>query len=116
MNSYELTVVLDGKTTTAKKKTAIEKLVSLVETFEGKTGEMRDLGEKDLAYPINKIETGIYLTFPLQLQGDSAKKLQDKLRLEEYVLRYLMIRSENVLVSEEPKKKKTATKKAKTKK
>jgi len=94
MNTYDLTVVFDGKLTAAKKKTAIEKLEKLVTAFNGKTGKVVDWGEKKLAYPIKKSESGLYLTFPLEMLGEDAKKLHDKLRLEEGILRYLLIRPE----------------------
>lgn len=109
MNTYDLTVVFDGKLTAAKKKTAIEKLEKLVTVFNGKTGKVVDWGEKKLAYPIKKSVTGLYLTFPLEMLGEDAKKFHDKLRLEEGILRYLLIRSE-----ENKKAAKAKNKKAKS--
>ena len=94
MNTYDLTVVLDGKTTQAKKKTAIEKIEGLIKVFEGSVGEIKDWGERDLAYPIQKHETGIYLIFPVEVTPDGAKRMQDKIRLEEYILRHLMIKND----------------------
>jgi small subunit ribosomal protein S6 len=107
MNSYDLTIVLDGKTTAAKKKAAIEKIETLIKTFEGTLGEIKDLGEKDLAYQINKVDTGLFMTFPISFRGESAKKFQDKFRLEDYVLRYLMIKTEREEAPKEEAKKTT---------
>ena len=108
MNSYNLTVILDGKATAAKKKAALEKLSSLVTTFEGKIGDIEDLGEKDLAYEINKSTTGVYLNLPLTMNGEAAKKLMDKVRLEDYVLRYLLVRNDEKQVKETKVEKKSA--------
>lgn len=94
MNSYDLTIVLDGKTTAAKKKAFVEKIEKLVDSFEGKTQKVKDLGQKDLAYAIGKINSGLFLQFPLELNGENAKKLNDKLRVEETIIRYLLIRGE----------------------
>ncbi len=92
MNKYELTVVLDGKLSAAKKKGIKEKTVKLVEAFKGKIGKVEDWGTRDLAYKIKKSETGEFYFFPVEMDSDKAKALNDKLRLEEDLLRYLLIR------------------------
>lgn len=115
MNLYNLTVILDGKTTAAKKKAALEKLSSLITTFEGKLGEINDMGERELAYEINKNTTGVYLNLPLTMKGESAKKLMDKVRLEDYVLRYLLVRKDEKII-EAPKAEQKTAKKTKTSK
>ena len=91
---YELTIVLDGATSAAKKKTTLEKVTKLVEVFGGKVGKPQDLGVKDLAYKISKSETGIYIFLPLELDAKGAKSLGDKIRLEEGLIRYLLIRKD----------------------
>lgn len=111
MYTYDLTIVLDGKTTPAKKKSAIEKIEKLAATLEGKVGEAKDWGERELAYPIAKSETGLYLTFPVSLLGASAQKFNDKLRLEDGILRYLLIRSGEEKIEEVAEKKSAKSKK-----
>jgi small subunit ribosomal protein S6 len=92
MKNYELTIVLDGKMTAAKKKAASEKMSKMIETFKGKIGKVEDWGEKELAYPISKKYTGHYLLFPIEMGTQEAKSFADKLRLEEDLLRYLLVR------------------------
>lgn len=92
MNNYELTVVLDGKATPAKRKSVSSIVEKILETFEGKVIKVEDWGVKDLAYKVGKSETGIYLHFKVELTGEAAKKLPIKLRGEEEILRYLLIR------------------------
>ena len=91
---YELTIVLDGATSAAKKKATLEKVTKLVEFFGGKVGKMEDLGVKDLAYKIGKSETGIFAFLPLELDAKAAKSLGDKIRLEEGLIRYLLIKKD----------------------
>ena len=67
MRSYELTVVLPGKTTPAKKKSSQEKIEKIINSGKGKVGNVDDWGEITLSYPIAKNETGIFLHIPLQL-------------------------------------------------
>ncbi len=110
MYLYDLTIVLDGKTTPAKRKSAVEKIIASV---EGNVGEVKDHGERDLAYPIAKSTTGIYFTLPVNMEGESTQKLNDKLRHEEGILRYLLIRTgESVVVTRPKAEKKSNGKKS----
>lgn len=93
MQNYELTIVLPGKTTAAKKKAAVEKMEGIVKTFKGKVEKTEDWGDLELSYPIKKNETGIFTHFKLQLEPAQAKALADKIRLDEELLRYLLVRA-----------------------
>lgn len=86
MNTYELTVVLDGKTTPAKKKSAQELIEKIVKTNEGKVVKAEDWGEKE--------PTGVFLHFVLELDAKSPKIVSTKLNVESTILRHLMIRKE----------------------
>lgn len=94
MSQYELTVVLDGKATPAKTKAFKEKIAKLVELFKGKVVKTDDWGKKDLAYKIKKSDTGYYLYWELELGSSMAKKLGEKLRVEEEILRQLLLRKD----------------------
>jgi small subunit ribosomal protein S6 len=94
MNKYEVTIVLDGKATAAKKK-AIQSLVEkIVELGKGKVGKVEDWGARDLAYKLGKSTTGIYLHFPLELEGETVKNLSTKIKVESEILRYLLVRKD----------------------
>lgn len=93
MRDYELTVVLAGGTTPAKKKSAIEKVEKLVATLKGKVGKVEDWGEKEFANKIGKNTSGVFLHFPLELEASAAKALNVKIK-EEAVLRHLLVRKE----------------------
>ena len=94
MRNYELTVVMDGKATPAKKKAFQTKIEKLIETFEGKIGKVEDWGEKTLSYKINKSTSGIFLHLQLELDGESAKGLKIKLEQEDEIIRFLLVRKE----------------------
>ena len=57
MQNYELTVVLSGKATEAKKKSLKEKIENIVKNFDGKVTNSFDWGKKELAYDIAKSDT-----------------------------------------------------------
>lgn len=103
MNKYELTVALEGSATAAKKK-ATEKLISeVIKNAQGKVGKMEDWGFHDLAHQmrvrvgakIKKIDTGIFLYFPLELKKDMVKDISEKLNSEKSLIRYLLVRSDD---------------------
>lgn len=100
MNSYELTLVLDGKLGVAKKKKVIEELTKVLKIFKGAIKESKEWGVKELAYDIKsgskkgKSETGLFMNFELDLDPKNLKALNDKLRTNEDVLRYLVVKKE----------------------
>lgn len=95
MESYELTAVLPGKASANKKKKFIKYVEDLLKTFEGRVTKTEEWGDIDLAYKINKNEKGFFIYFELEVEPKNTKQLDDKLRLEEDVIRYLLIKKEN---------------------
>ena len=91
MNKYELTLVLAGKAGAAKKKKIIETLEKVLAIFKGSIKESKDWGVKELAYKIGKSETGLYLFFEIELDPKGAKSLNDKLRVDPDLIRFLLI-------------------------
>ena len=94
MNKYELTLVLDGKAGAAKKKKVTETLEKVLAIFKGKIVESKDWGVKDLAYKVAKSTTGLYLFFELELDPAGVKALNDKLRTDADIIRFLLINKE----------------------
>lgn len=92
MNKYELTLVLDGKVASAKKKAIQELIEKAVTLLKGKIEKVEDWGVKDLAYPIRKYTTGAYLHFKLELEALSVKQILIKLKTEEAILRHLLVK------------------------
>ena len=95
MNNYELTLVLDGKSAAAKKKKVTEALEKTLTIFKGKITDSKDWGVKEMAYKIGKSETGLYLYFGLELDGNGVNALNEKLRTDPEILRYLVIKKGN---------------------
>jgi len=92
MNKYELVIVLSGKSTPAKQKSVTEKIKKYSELFKGKLGDVEELGKIDLSYKIKGNESGIFLLFNVELEAIDVKKFDIKLRSEDEIIRYLLIR------------------------
>lgn len=94
MNKYELTLVLDGKSGASKKKKYTDLVESLVKVFKGKIADSKDWGVKEMAYKIGKSTSGLYLFFELELDPSGVKSVNDKLRVDKEILRFLLVRKE----------------------
>lgn len=90
---YELTALLEGKASSAKKKKFSENIEKMISSLSGKIVKSKEWGVLDLAYPIKKSENALYLFWELELPANKVKSLRDRLKLEEDVLRYLLVRS-----------------------
>ena len=94
MNKYGLTIILEGKVTSAKKKAVLESIEKFVKILEGKMNKVEDWGVKELFHQIKKNSQGVYLHIPLELQTKSIKQLDIKLKAIDNILRYLLIKEE----------------------
>lgn len=90
MENYELTLVLPGKAKT-KEKTVTEKIQKLIKVLEGKIVKAENWGEIELSYKIKKEQSGIFLYFELELGRSTVKALNEKLRMDGEVIRYLLV-------------------------
>ena len=95
---YELTLILDPDLTTDTQKKLITKIKKLVEDppvgGKGKVEKTDDWGKKDFAYPIAKKSFGYYTLLAFSSSGEAVVTIDKKLKLEEGILRYLLIKME----------------------
>ncbi len=94
MNKYELTLILDGKVTAAKKKSVLESMEKTIKLLEGKVEKAEDWGVKELFHEIKKVKEGLYLHMPFEMEAKGVKPFEVKLKAEENILRYLIVRTE----------------------
>jgi len=91
---YELTLILEPDLTTDAQKKLITKIKKLVEDNKGKVEKTDDWGKKDFAYPIAKKNFGYYLLMTFSTDGEGIIGVDKKLKSEEGILRYLLIKRE----------------------
>jgi len=95
MRQYELTLVLDPELTSENQKKTLAQIKKLITGFKGKTGKVEDWGKKTLAYPIRKKTSAIFHLFRFDLPEESVKGLDQKLRLEDNLVRFLLVKVVN---------------------
>lgn len=92
MNSYYLTLVLKPDIEEKERKSLLDILVKRLVGEDGKVEKMDLWGAKDLAYPIKRQTKGFYAHYQIQADPKNAKGLDKTLKLEEDILRYLLVR------------------------
>ena len=100
-----MTLVLDPELTSENQKKALTQIKKLITSFKGKAGKGEDWGKKTLAYPIRKKTSGIFHLFKLDLPEESVRGLDQKLRLEDNLIRFLLVRVVDKKNKEKRKKK-----------
>lgn len=88
MNSYYLTLVLKAD---LEEKARKELLEGVKKNF-AKVGKEDLWGSRQLAYPIKRNTSGYFAHFEIEADPKIIKTLDKTLRVEEDVLRYLLIR------------------------
>lgn len=94
MNKYELTVVLSEKATAAKKKSVSGMIEKLVSNHDGKIVDSKDWGAKELFYEIKGERVGNFIHFLIELDTEKTNSLRENLRMQEDMIRYLLVRSD----------------------
>jgi small subunit ribosomal protein S6 len=95
MSSYELVFIaapeLDEEGLTA----FVQKIVALVQSLGGQLAQIESRGKRQLAYPIRKHREGYYYVAQLQLGKDALKEMERSLKLNEQLVRYLIVHKES---------------------
>lgn len=92
MNSYLLTLVLKPNLEEKERKELLSSVTQKLLGAEGKIKREDLWGEKTLAYPIKKQTKGYYAHFEIETDPKLAKDLDNVLKVEEDILRYLLVR------------------------
>lgn len=94
MRNYELGFILHPQVEQPDVTQAVEKVGQYVEAGGGEVTSVDVWGRRAFAYPIRKHQEGTYVFFQVQLDPQAIKELERNLKLDEEILRYLLIRLE----------------------
>lgn len=87
-------MILDPDISSPDQDKFIEKIGKMLAGFKGDLGKPKRLGLMALAYPIKKKSSGFFWRGTVKLPEDKLKEIDAKLRTEEAILRYLLVRIE----------------------
>ena len=93
MRKYEIMFIVKPDVEEDAMKKVVADMKSVLESKNAKVVDLKEMGQKELAYEMNKYKTGYYFLFTIETEEDSATKEFDRLALiNENILRHLIVR------------------------
>jgi small subunit ribosomal protein S6 len=105
--NYELTIILSEA---KNKEVATKKVEALLGKTGGKITKTDFWGKKELAYKIKGKGSGVYTYFELEMAPGEAVELEKRLRIEEGLLRFLLVTANTKVNSQQKEGKKQVEK------
>ena len=99
--THELLAIVPSVSSEAQEM-AVNKIKEVIVKAGGELLETKTLGEKQLAYPIKKHRSGVYVLFNLALPPQAVKKISDAFILMPEVVRSMIVKKEPVKASPAP--------------
>ncbi len=94
MRDYELVLVIDPDLTGADQKKLVSKVKKIIEELKGKVEKTDEWGKREFVYPIKKKDLGYYFLLVMKLPSTAPTQVENKLKLEEKIIRYLLVKKE----------------------
>ena len=89
--NYELMYIIPSQTSDEEKEAVIAKVNSLIEKDAGKIESVERLGNKKLAYPIDKKKDGFYVLVNFVADAKVPNKLGALLNISNDVMRHIIV-------------------------
>lgn len=94
MRDYELAFIIHPQVEGEDVAGVVEEVGKYISDVGGEVTSTDVWGSRRLAYPIKKQENGTYVILQAQVDAGALKEIERNLKLNENVLRYLLIRQE----------------------
>ncbi len=94
MNKYEIMFIVRADIDEKTQKDTVEAFEKVLKNMKAKIVETKDMGQKKLAYPINKQLRGNYYLFNVEATADAVNEFSRKAKIDENILRHIVIREE----------------------
>lgn len=94
MRKYELTYIAKPDLDTSALTALIERINGFVTSEGGAVVQTTQWGLRQLAYPIRKYREGYYVFSVIELEATSLARIEQRLRLTEDIIRYLLVRAD----------------------
>ena len=92
MNKYEVMFIVNTSMEAGEAAKIAEGYTKLVKNDQGSVEVFKDLGQRKLAYEIDKQITGFYYYFDFSAKVSTVKELDRRLGLDENVIRHMIVR------------------------
>ena len=88
---YEVMIIVDADLDEETIRATVERWLQLIESHGAVRGHVDFWGKRRLAYRIKKKQEGSYFVVNFQLDSKQTKKLEQTLRLNDHILRFLIV-------------------------
>lgn len=95
MNKYEVMFIVRPDMEEAEIKKTADDMKKVLADNGAKFLEEKSLGQKELAYEINKFKTGYYYLFVVEAESKATKEFDRAARINESLLRHLVVKVED---------------------
>lgn len=92
MNKYEMMFIVKTTIEEAAVNATVENLKSIITSMKGEITDSKEMGQKKLAYAINKEITGFYYVVNFNANNEIVAELDRKAKIDENVIRHMIIR------------------------
>lgn len=95
MNKYEITFIVKSDMEEAEIKKTAEAMKKVLTDKNAKILEEKVMGQRELAYEINKMKTGYYFLYVVEADSDTVKEFNRISGINENLLRHLIVKVED---------------------
>ncbi|MFN3705524.1 MAG: 30S ribosomal protein S6 [Thermoflexales bacterium] len=92
--TYELTYIVKPDLDAPNLERLIERINEYIRAEKGEIVKLSRWGMRAFAYPIRRYREGHYIFCLVNLEAPAVARLENRLRLQEDVLRYLLVRAD----------------------
>ena len=92
MDKYEIIFIVKTTLEESVVKSTVESLTSIITDMKGKVENSKDMGQRELAYPIKKEISGFYYVLTVEASHEAIAEFDRKARLNENILRHQIIK------------------------
>lgn len=89
MAKYELMFIIDPSLSEDQRNESVNELKALFEENSVKIVKEEVIGDKKLAYKINKSDRGFYFLYELEMEGGKIKTMSPTINLNRTIWRYM---------------------------
>ena len=90
--TYEVMYIIDPETDGERIEKLNDAVGKMIEKEGGTVVRMDNIGIRNLAYPIQKKNTGHYVLFEIDGSGQEILELERRMRVNDMIMRYITVR------------------------
>ena len=94
MNNYEAVLIFKADMQDADRTALLERFKTII-SENGEVTDVDDWGKRRLAYEINDLKEGYYYIVIFKSEPDHIREFERRLRLSDFIIRYMVIRKED---------------------